>query len=66
MNKFYLKIAIYVLSLVLCAFGLNAIDFNRFIKQNKVGEARVLYFVLLIVLTYLFGQFIMSVMIYFN
>lgn len=66
MNKFYLKIAIYILSLILCGFGLSALDFNRFIKQNKVREARVLFFVLLISLTYIIGQFVMSIMIYFN
>lgn len=64
MEFFIIKLCIYALSLLLSAFGLNALDFNKIIKQNRVVEARVLYFILLIVFTYIIGQFVISVMYY--
>lgn len=66
MNKFYIKVAIYFLGFVLSLIGLDAIDFNRFIKKGKVAKAQLLYFILACVLGYLFGQFFMSVVYYFN
>lgn len=66
MNDFIIKIVIYLLCFAITLYGLNAFDFNRFIKKNKTKEAWILYFLIVIIITYLFGQFIMSVTYYFN
>lgn len=66
MIDFYIKVGIYFISFILSLFGLNAIDFNRFVKQGKITQAQVLYFVLACSLAYLLGSFIMSIMYRFQ
>lgn len=66
MNKFIFKICIYLLCFILVMFGLSALDFNKLIKKNKVNEARVLYLILSMVITYLLGSFLMDIIYYFN
>ena len=66
MNKFVFKVIIYLLCFVLVMFGLSSLDFNKLIKQNKVNEARVLYLILSMVITYLLGSFLMDIIYYFN
>ena len=66
MIEFYQRLIIYFVCFVLALFGLNALDFNRFIKQGKVSQAYVLYFMLAGCMAYLFGQFLMSLIYYFN
>lgn len=66
METFYIKVLIYFLSFGLSMFGLDALDFNRFIKKGRVAQAQVLFFVLACALAYLFGSFFMSVVYYFN
>ena len=66
MSKFYYKIVLYLLCYVLVMLGLNAFDYNRFIKQNRVVEARVLYLIISFVLTYLLGSFLMDIIYFFN
>ena len=66
MIDFYLKVGIYFISFILSLFGLNALDFNRFVKQGKVAQAQLLYFVIACALAYLFGSFIMSIMYRFH
>lgn len=61
MLDFYKKVLIYFLSFVISIYGLNALDFNRFIKKGRVASTYVLYFVLACVLAYLFGQFLMDI-----
>ena len=40
------KAYIYVISVLLCAYTLSGIDFDSFLKKNKVVEARLLVLVL--------------------
>lgn len=65
MIDFYIKVIIYFVCFILAMFSLNAIDFNRFIKQGRILQTYVLYFILACSLAYLFGQFLMSVIYYF-
>lgn len=65
MYKFYIRVAVYLICFVFSLFGLNAIDFNRYIKKGKVVEAWLLYFIIAFCLAYLFGQFIMSIIYWF-
>ena len=66
MLDFYLKLGIYFISFVLSMFSLGALDFNRFIKQNKATQAQALYFILACALAYLFGSFIIAIVYRFN
>ena len=66
MLKFYLRVIVYLFSFVLSLIGLNALDFNRFIKKGKVVSAWIFYFVLAFGLAYLLGSFLMAVIYYFN
>ena len=64
MSKFYLKVIIYLLSFALSLFGLNAIDYNRFLKKNKVVAAQTLYYLLALALAYLVGTLIINITYY--
>lgn len=66
MKQFIYKITIYLLSFVLSMFGLNSLDFSKFLKKNKVSEAWILYFILACGLAYLLGSFIIQIMYSFN
>lgn len=62
MFEFYLKVGIYFFCFLLVLFGMNAFDFNRFVKQGKVVQAQVLYFVICCALSYLMGNFMIALM----
>ena len=66
MTEYIIKIIIYILCYLLVLYGLNAFDFNRFVKKGHIQEARILYFVVSMAITYLIGEFVMSVIYYFN
>ena len=65
MFEFYLRVGIYFFSFLLCLFGMGALDFNRFIRQGKVMQGQVLYFIIAASLSYLLGSFLMSMIYYF-
>lgn len=52
------KTYIYVISVLLSAFALSGINYDSFIKKNKVLEARILVILLSIALGYLITNFI--------
>ena len=62
MTEFLRELIIYFICFVAVFYGLSALDFSKFIKQGKVYQTYVLYFVIAGALTYLFGQFIMGIM----
>lgn len=66
MNTYISRIIVYLICFIISLFGLQAFDFNRLIKKNKIAQAWVLYFILAFVLTYILGQFMFSIIIFFN
>lgn len=66
MIDFYVKVIIYLIGFVLSLYGLSALDFNRFLKQGKVVQAQVLYYVLACCMAYLFGSFLMAIIYRFS
>lgn len=62
MFEFYLRIGIYFFCFLLALFGMSALDFNRFLKQDRVVQAQVLYFVICCALSYLMGNFMIALM----
>ena len=53
-----IKTYIYVISVLLSPYALSGINYDAFIKKNKVIEARVLVILLSISLGYLLTNFI--------
>lgn len=66
MYKFYLRVFMYLFCFFVSLIGLNAIDFNRYIKKGHVISAWILYFVLAFSLAYLSGSFLMAITYYFQ
>lgn len=52
------KLLVYVFTIMLCIFSLSGINFEKFIKSNRVWETRILVVVLSLVLAYLLTNFI--------
>ena len=65
MFDFYIRVAVYFICFILAIFGMSGLDFNRFVKQGKVAQAMILYFVICCALAYLMGSFLMSLIYYF-
>lgn len=52
------KLLVYVFNIMLCIFSLSGINFEKFIKRDRIWETRVLVVVLALVLAYLLTNFI--------
>ena len=52
------KIYIYVITMLLSAYAISGVNFDKFIKANKAIEARVLVIILSIACSYLVTNFI--------
>lgn len=59
MIEVVLSLVIFTVSL----WALDALDFNRFLKKNKVIQAQTLYFFLAMALTSLVVQFLLGLRI---
>ena len=66
MFRFYLKIAVYLLCFVMALYALSALDFNRFLKKGRVAAGQFLYILLALVMAFILGEFLMSVIYYFQ
>lgn len=65
MFDFYMRVTIYFICFLMALFGMSAVDFNRFLRQGKVVQGQVLYFVLCCCLSYLMGSFVIALMYHF-
>lgn len=52
------KFLVYVLSAIIVTWSMDAVNINGIFKKNQVFKSRVFYFVLLLSLIYLLGNFI--------
>ena len=52
------KIYIYVITVMLITYTLSGINFEKFMKKNKVIEAKILVMVISFALSYLITNFI--------
>lgn len=66
MREFIFKVIIYLLCFVISFYGLSALDFKKIIKQGKVTETWVLYFIIAASMAYLFGSFLMEIIYRFS
>lgn len=55
-----IKLCTYILSVVVCVYGLDCIDFSRYIKKHKVKQFYVLYIVIVLSLAYLLSSYILN------
>lgn len=65
MNKFVYQVAIYLISFLLSLCALSGLDFNKFIKKNRVSQTQLLYLLIALALAYLVGSMFMSVIYFF-
>ena len=54
------KVYIYVVFVLLTAFALSAINFEKFIKKNKIWETRILVMILSFIGGYLLTNFLVD------
>lgn len=66
MIEFYIRVLIYFVCFMLSLFALNALDFNRFIKQGKVIQGQILYFIIACSLAYLMANFFIAIIYMYN
>ncbi|MBQ4634721.1 MAG: DUF1146 domain-containing protein [Bacilli bacterium] len=52
-----IKIYLYTIVLFLVIWVMDSVDFNRFFKKNKNLQARILYLMICIVITYMVVNF---------
>ena len=57
-----MKLGTYMVSLVAVMMGLSCINFEKFIRKNKVAQFYLLYAVLTMALTYLAASFLLDVL----
>lgn len=60
MTQFIIRVFVYLLSFVVCWFGMQAFDYERILKKGHTQQAQVLYFLIVIALAYLVGQFFLG------
>ena len=57
---FILRSIVYLLMFIVTWFAMDAINYEKLLRKNKVNQAQVLYFILVMALAYLAGSFILS------
>ena len=57
---FYVRAGIYMVCLLVSFYAIQALDFEKLLKKNRVMEARVLYALLVISLAWLSAQFLLA------
>ena len=54
------KVYIYIVFVLISAFALSAVNFEKFIKKNKVLETRILVMILSFISGYLLTNFLID------
>ena len=54
------NILVYIISVLLAMYGLQAFDFERFLRKGRISQFYVFYVVASVALGYLFAQFILN------
>ena len=57
---FILRSIVYLLMFLVTWFAMDAINYEKLLRKNKVNQAQVLYFILVMAVAYLAGSFILS------
>lgn len=54
------NVLVYIISVLLAMYGLQAFDFERFLRKGRISQFYVFYVVASVALGYLFAQFILN------
>lgn len=57
---FILRSVVYLLMFLVTWFAMDAINYEKLLRKNKVSQAQALYFILVMAIAYLAGSFILS------
>ena len=57
---FILRSVVYLLMFLVTWFAMDAINYEKLLRKNKVNQAQMLYFILVMAVAYLAGSFILS------
>ena len=57
---YVVRAAVYIAAFIVSFYALSALNFNRFVKQGYVLQARLLYWILVLSLAYLSGSFVLA------
>ena len=60
MTYFIIRVVLHVVCFMVSFYALQALDFNRFLKQGHVTQAQLLMLILAMGLGYLMAQFLIS------
>ena len=58
--QFLIKAGVYLIMLCLSWYGMSAVNYEKLIKKNHVGQAQLLYFLIVMAIAYLSGSFILA------
>ncbi len=61
-----IKAVIYIFSLIMTIWAMEGLDLNRFFKQSRVYQARLIYLMLAMCISYLVTNFIYDFFISFQ
>lgn len=56
----FVKVFIYIISICLSMYGLSCLNFENWLKKNKMSQFYVFFIVLSVALGYLFASFILD------
>ncbi len=57
---FILRSVVYLLMFLVTWFAMDAINYEKLLRKNKVNQAQAPYFILVMAIAYLAGSFILS------
>ena len=60
------KVILYIFTLIMTIWAMDGLDLNRFFKQNRVYQARLIYLMLAMGISYLTTNFIYDFIISFQ
>ena len=52
-----IKVTLYVLTLIIVIWAMEGLDLNRFFKQNRIYQARLVYLMVAMCISYLVTNF---------
>lgn len=58
--SFLIRAGVYILAFVVTWYAMNAVDYEKILKKGHTSEAQVLYFLIVMALSYLVGSFVLA------
>ena len=53
-----IKVVLYIFSLIMSIWAMDGLDLNRFFKQSRIYQARLIYLMIAMCISYLVTNFI--------